>query len=171
MLREGSSLKKRYFIAAIAALLLTAQPLKAQMPNELKSCLADPLYVAPKQYREFARVKDVKSVYVFLHNVQNPSEVPSSVTLLKLEGRKCSRVGGHVLNPFDDISKLVPRRVAVALSEAKWRSILKFKNGPQFVRDMLNPRPVVNEMNENLSSIKLGQIDIAALRKVGSFER
>ncbi len=159
-------MKKRYFIAAITALLMAAQPLRAQMPNELKSCLADPLYTTPKQYREFARVKDGRSVYVFLHNVRNPSEVPSSVSLLKLDGRKCSRVGGHVLNPFDDISKLVPRRVAIALSEAKWRSILKFKNGPQFVKDMLNPHPVVNEMNENLQPIKLGAIDIAALKKV-----
>ena len=162
-------MKLQYLVSAIAmvALIFTVQPSNAEIPSQIKSCLVDPNYVTPKQYREFARVKDGGSTYVFLHSVRNPSEVPTSSVLLKLEGAKCKRVGGHFLNPFEDVSRLVPQRVAIVLTEAKWRSILKFKDGKQFIRDILNPREVRNEMGENLASIKLGQMDMAALRKIG----
>jgi len=160
-------MKIRYLALAILIAVGTQFSAKAEMPSQIKRCLMDPNYTAPKQYREFARVKDGSSTYVFLHSVMNLSEVPNSSVLLKVEGGQCKRVGGHFLNLFDDLSKLVPRQVAVILSDRKWRSVLKFRNGRQYIQDILNPKPVRNEMGENLQPINLSSLDRQVLQKIG----
>jgi hypothetical protein len=162
-------MKLQYIIAAIAAAAISISvPLgvRAEMPSELRPCLAaNPLYTTPKQYQEFARVNAGATTYHYLHAIFKPSEIPQSVVLIKVEGGRCRSLG-QPLSTFDGIGKLVPSNVAIALTEAKWRSIQKFKGGAQYIKDLLNPRPSPDSSGEALIPISLSPLDRQVLSRI-----
>jgi hypothetical protein len=163
-------MKIRYIIAAIAAAAITAAipvGVRAQMPSELRPCLAaNPLYVTPKQYREFGRVFDGRATYHYLYAIYKPAEIPDTVALIKVEGGQCRNLVSQPLSVFESIGKYVPANVAAALTEAKWRSIQKFKGGAQYIKDLLNPRPSPDSSGEALIPIPLSPLDRQILSRI-----
>jgi hypothetical protein len=161
-------MKRRYICAFIAALVLSIQiPSKAAIPSQIKPCLVgNPQRATPRQFREIATVKDGSTTYYYLHAIYRPQEIPSSQLLIKVEGNKCTVMSPFAINPFQDISQFVPPKIASALSEAKWRSILSFKGGAQFIRDMVSPSAVKSQNGEILDPISLSQTDRLALKKL-----
>jgi hypothetical protein len=168
-LRLKKRMRTQYLIAAIAAAAISiTMPLgvRAEMPSELKPCLAaNPLYTTPKQYREFARVSAGTATYHYLYAIFKPSEIPMSVALIKVEGGSCHKLG-QSLSTFDGIGKLVPSNVAIALTEAKWRSIQKFKGGAQFIKDLLHPSSAPDSSGEALIPISLSSLDRQVLSRI-----
>jgi hypothetical protein len=161
--------KTRYIVTAIAtAIISLTAPLgvRAEMPAQLKPCLAaNPLYTTPKQYREFARVNAGATTYHYLYAIFKPSEIPQSVALIKVQGGRCQSLG-QPLSTFDGIGKLVPSNVAIALTEAKWRSIQKFKGGTQYLRDLLRPSQAPDSSGEALIPIALSSLDRQVLARI-----
>jgi hypothetical protein len=163
-------MKIRYIIAAIAAATITAAipvSVRAQMPSELRPCLAaNPLYVTPKQYQEFGRVFDGRATYHYLYAIYKPAEIPTTVALIKVEGGQCRNLVSQPLSVYESIGKFVPANVAAVLTEAKWRSIQKFKGGAQLIKDLLNPPPVSNSSNEMLQPFPLSPLDRQVLSRI-----
>jgi hypothetical protein len=165
-------MKLRYIIPLIVSLCLSvhlsANAELARTPQYLKPCLSpNPLYVTPQQYREFSKISSNGVTYFYMYNLLKKDQFPDGVLLLKVQGNRCERVGGQFLGLFQDISQYVPQNVALALTEAKWRSLLKFKDGPAFLKSVLSTGDVRSKNGESLSPISLPSIDRQALKKIG----
>jgi hypothetical protein len=171
---KEASLKLQYIISAIlvAAISITPSIVRAEMPSEIRQCLApNPLYTTPKQYRQFAQINDGRATYYYLHAIFKPSQVPDTVALIKVENGQCKSLG-QPLSMFENIGKYVPSNVAIALTEAKWRSVQKMKGGAQFIKSFLNPGDERDpQSGEILGSVQLAAVDRIALKKIGAYRR
>lgn len=165
-------MKLQYIVIAaiVAAISVTPLVARAEMPSEIRQCLApNPLNTTPKQYRQFAQVSDGRATYYYLHAIFNPSEIPSAVALVKVANGRCQNLG-QPLSTFEDIKKYVPSNVAMVLTEAKWRSIQKMKGGAQFIKSFLNPGADRDpQSGEILGTIPLSPTDRIALKKIGVY--
>jgi hypothetical protein len=160
----------RYLSMAILAFSLSFgfRAIAVELNPVIKPCLiANASYTTPAQYRQFAQVKHKGTTYYYLYDLINPKSFPDGAVLIKSQNGKCDRVGNRFIGLFQDISKFVPRNVAIALTEAKWRSLLKFKEGPGFLKSVTSSKDVTSKNGELLPPVALSSLDRQVLQKLG----
>lgn len=166
-------IRLRHIVCLIGAALITLTPLlsrpaAATMPPEIRKCLQPmPDRVAPARYLEIAKLKVGAKVYYYLNVLyQGDNSLPSGQILLSSQNGNCqSLISIPSLNT--SIMPYLPREAAIYFAERKWKSMLTFPGGKQYLKAVLRPSTSLNEMGESLGPMPVLPEDLIALRKMG----